>query len=257
MKYRVRKLVDEYTEVLSAWPEVECVALNEAALPDVLDPYFAVILDVYHRGNIPAPEARRQAYGAQASLFETSFQRNKDRFLVGDLPVRIEYKNTRQVEELVDLADSRREGLWLIKDSGTYGYYRLAYGEVRFSRSGWIEGLRQRLFNLDDDFWARMRDASQSKMEHFLADLGAAALQGDDFFSLMSASGFLKFACLSLFAVNHRFEPSHRGYAKQLRDLKKLPTTFAAQFENFFQQGQGMTQQYSLAQLMAKSILAL
>ncbi|MDR1059062.1 MAG: DUF4037 domain-containing protein, partial [Treponema sp.] len=137
MKYKTKLLVDRFTGIISLWPGVECISLNEAALPDILHPYFALILDVYCRGPIPGAEERSRLYGEDVLAFETSGQKNKDRFLIGNIPVRLEYKTTGKIEELVALADTRIDSLWLAKDSGTYGYYRLVKGELLFSRSGW------------------------------------------------------------------------------------------------------------------------
>jgi hypothetical protein len=259
MKYKTKLLADRFVSALSQWPGVECISLNEAALPDTLDPYFALILDVFHSGPIPEVKDRRLQYGGDVAVFETSTRETKDRFLVGDMPVRLEYKSTRQVEELVDIACTKRESLWLIKDSGTYGYYRLAQGEVLFDRSGWIGGIRARLLDLDAGFWAQLRDINQSKMEHFLGDLGAALIQGDDFYYLISASGFIKFACLTLFCINHSFEPSHRAYYKQVTALPVLPDSFAAQLETFLRDDPdiSMERKHSLAQLMAREIVKL
>ncbi|GHV00757.1 hypothetical protein FACS189483_10960 [Spirochaetia bacterium] len=259
MKYKTRLLSDRLVAVLSQWPGVECVSLNEAALPDTLDPYFALILDVFFSAPIPQSDERRQRYGEDISVFETSNQGNKDRFLVGDMPVRIEFKSTARIEELTTLADTKQDSLWLIKDSGTYGFYRLAQGEVLFDRSGWIGGIRKRLLNLDASFWTQIRDISQSKMEHFLGDLGAALIQEDDFYYLISASGFIKFACLTLFCINHSFEPSHRAYYKQVCALPELPDSFAAQLETFLRDEPdlSMERKYALAQLMAREIVTL
>jgi hypothetical protein len=173
--------------------------------------------------------------------------------------VRLEFKSTAQIEELVSFADTKRDFLWLIKDSGTYGFYRLAHGEIMYSRSGWIDGIRKRLLMADNQFWDRLREVNQSKMEHFLNDLGAALYQSDDFFYLISAAGFIKHACLTLFCINHRFEPSHRGYYKQAASLPVLPDSFAAQLEIFLSQGPESTQErrYSLAKLIARGIVAL
>jgi hypothetical protein len=259
MKYKTKVLADRFISVLAAWPGVECVSLNEAALPDTLDPYFALILDVFYSGVIPETEERRLQYGEDAAAFETSSQSSKDRFLIGDIPVRLEYKSTRQIEELAAIADTRREDLWFIKDSGTYGFYRLAQGEILYSRSGWIQQIRERLAGLGDEFWISVRDANQSKMEHFLGDLGAALIQGDDFYYLISSSGFIKAACLTLFCINRRFEPSHRAYYKQVIELPVLPESFGAQLETFLRGGPDgtMERRYSLAQLIAREIVAL
>ncbi|GHV75523.1 hypothetical protein AGMMS49942_03440 [Spirochaetia bacterium] len=259
MKYKTKLLVDRFVEVLSGWPGVECVSLNEAALPDILDPYFALILDVFYAGDIPEPEERCAFYGEGVVVFETAKRGNKDRFLLGDIPVRIEYKSTRKIDELIDIADKKRDQLWLIKDSGTYGYYRLNYGEILFARTDWIEKIRVRLSTLDVSFWQAMREAHQSKMEHYLSDLGAALIQGDDFHYLISSAMFIKTACLTLFCINRRFEPSHRAYYKQVHGLGILPESFLTQFETFLRNEGDLTMErrYSLAQLMAREIIAL
>lgn len=259
MKFKTKVLVERLEGVLSSWDGVECVTLNEAALPDTLDPYFALILDTFYSAAIPGPAERSRLYGADIAAFETSSQGNKDRFLIGDIPVRIEYKSTEKIGELVSIADTRLESLWLIKDSGTYGYYRLANGEILFQRNDWITRVRERLLNLDDRFWSQMRDAHQSKMEHFLSDLGAALLQGDDFFYLISASGFIKTACLTLFCINRRFEPAHRAYFKQVLSLPVLPESFASRFETFLSSDSEITMErkHNLAQLIARGIVIL
>ena len=259
MKYKTKLLVDRFAGTLSQWPGVECITLNEAALPDTLDPYFALILDVFRSAPIPRAEERCRFYGDDVAAFESSGQNEKDRFLIGDIPVRLEYKFTGKIEELISIADTNQESLWLIKDSGTYGFYRLAQGEVVFSRTNWIYEIRKRLENLGDPFWAETRNAIQSKMEHFLSDLGAACFQGDEFHYLIASAGFIKAACLTLFCVNRRFEPSHRAYYKQARELPLLPESFLAELETFLNGGQDMTMErrFAVAKLIARSIVAL
>ena len=259
MKRKTKILVERLVSTISAWPTIECISLNEAATSDTLDPYFALILDVYFDGSIPAAEDRARLYGDDIAAFETSAQNNKDRFLVGELPVRIEYKAISKVEELVSIADSKMDQLWLIKDSGTYGFYRLAHGEIFFRRSQWIDGIKDRLLRLSDDFWYQMRDVHQSKMEHFLSDLGAALIQDDDFHYMISAAGFIKNACVVLFCVNKRFEPSHRGFYEQVKKLAVLPGDFVGRFESFLRNDPEMTaeRKYGLAQLIARSVLSI
>jgi len=257
MKFKTKQLVDRLVKVISPWPAVECISLNEAALPDTLDPYFALILDIYYDGSIPNSEARFKLYGDDVAAFESSGE-SKDRFLVGGLPVHLEYKPVKLIEERVDIAHSRLDSLWLIKDSGTYGFYRLAWGELVFTRGDWIRTVRKRIEQLSDEFWHGMRIAHESKMEHFLSDLGASAIQGDDFNYLISAAGFIKSACLTLFCINRRFEPSHRAYYKQITELAILPESFNAQFETFLRhEDDGMERKFALAQLIARGIVAL
>jgi hypothetical protein len=259
MKYKTKLLADRFVSVLSQWPGVECITLNEAARSDTLDPYYAFILDIFHSGPIPQAEERRRQYGEDTAAFETSNRGDKDRFLIGEIPVRLEYKAAQKIDELVSYADTKLDSLWFIKDSGTYGFYRLANGEILFSRNTWIQDIRERLTNLGNEFWRQIRDAHQSKMEHFLNDLGAALFQGDNFHYLISSALFIKTACLTLFCINHRFEPSHRGYYKQVIGLPVLPESFAAQLGTFLSSEAEATQErkYSLAQLIARGIVSL
>ncbi|MDR0562287.1 MAG: DUF4037 domain-containing protein [Spirochaetaceae bacterium] len=261
MKYKTKVLADRFTSALSALPGVECISLNEAALPDTLDPYFALILDVFYSGAVPEAEERRRLYGEDAAAFETSDfeisnQGSKDRFLIGNLPVRLEYKATLTIDELVDCA-AKPDILRFIK--GTYGYYRLTEGEPLFSRSGWLQGVRERLRNLPDAFWTRLRAVYQPKMEHLLNDLGAAFLLDDDFNYLVSSALFIKTACFTLFCLNRRFEPSHRAYFKQVIELPVLPEGFRVNLESFLRSDAEITKErrYALAQLIARSIVLL
>ncbi|MDR1955959.1 MAG: DUF4037 domain-containing protein [Treponema sp.] len=259
MKYKIQMLAERFTGVLSQWPEVECVSLTESAQEDPLDPYFALILDVFYRGAIPDPEARCRWYGDDVVGFETSGGIYKDRFLIKGLPIRLEYKATQQIDTVVSLVSTGLESLWLIKDSGTYGFYRLIQGELLFCRTDWIEQIRGRLLKLDDAFWVRMRQIYQAKMEHLLHDLGAAFFQGDDFNYLVSSALFIKTVCLTLFCVNHRFEPSHRAYYTQVLELPVLPESFRAQLATFLRGEPELTNErkYSLAQRIARNIVAL
>jgi len=258
MKYKTKLLVERFTGILSSWSGVECVTLNEAALPDTLDPYFALILDVFCSSAIPEADERCRLYGDDVAAFECSSNSDKDRFLIGDIPVRVEFKKTIKINELVNIANSNHESLWLIKDSGTYGFYRLANCEIVFSRSDWIHDIRKRLEHLGDKFWKEMRSAVQSKMEHFLSDLGAACYQNDNFHYLIASAGFIKHACMTLFCINKRFEPSHRAYYKQVSELPILPESFAAEFRTFLNNNTvDMESRFHIAKLVGSKIVML
>jgi len=259
MKYKTKVLVERFTGILSSWEGVECITLNEAAQPDTLDPYFALILDVFYSAPIPGADDRCHLYGDDVAAFESSGLNEKDRFLIGDIPVRLEYKKTSKIDELVNIACTNHESLWLIKDSGTYGFYRLANCDIVFSRSNWIHDIRKRLENTGDFFWQEMRNAVQLKMEHFLSDLGAACFQQDKFHYLIASAGFIKAACLTLFCINRRFEPSHRAYNKQVCELPVLPESFPAEFNNFLDNktDADLDSRFYLAKLIAQKIIML
>ncbi|MCL2804673.1 MAG: DUF4037 domain-containing protein [Treponema sp.] len=257
MKYKTKLLVERFKEILSSWNGVECITLNEAALADTLDPYFALILDVFCTSSIPDADNRCQLYGDDIAAFESAGE--KDRFLIGDVPVRLEFKKTAKIDELVNIACTKHESLWLIKDSGTYGFYRLANCDIIFSRSSWIHDVRKRLKNIGDNFWKEMRYTVQFKMEHFLSDLGAACFQGDKFHYLIASAGFIKTACLTLFCINKHFEPSHRAYFKQVCELPVLPESFIAEFQTFLANSDAvdLDSRFYLAKLIAQKIVML
>jgi len=256
MKYKTRQLVDRFEKILSSWEGVECITLNEAALPDTLDPYFALIIDVFYSAPIPDPEQRCRIYGDDVAVFESAGKGEKDRFLIGDVPVRLEFKKTKKIEEVVSIAYDKHDSLWLIRDSGTYSFYRLANCSIIFSRSSWIHEIRKKLENLNDNFWNEMRSIIQSKMEHFLSDLGAACFQGDKFHYLIASAGFIKNACLTLLCINKRFEPSHRAYFNQVCELPVLPESFIAEFQTFLDNNNSvdMESRFYLAKLIGSKI---
>ena len=259
MKYKTKLLVERFTEILSSWKGVECITLNEAALQDTLDPYFALILDVFCSGEIPEADKRCQLYGDDVTVFETAMHGEKDRFLIGDVPVRLEFKKTEKIDELVNIACSNHDSLWFIKDSGTYGFYRLVNCDIIFSRSNWIHDVRKKLENIGDQFWNEMRGAVQSKMEHFLSDLGAACYQDDKFHCLIASAGFIKTACLTLFCINKRFEPSHRAYYKQVCELPVLPESFVTELNTFLNDSNNidLESRFYLARLIASKLVML
>lgn len=258
MNATVRQLTDSLLTIVSAWPQVECVSLNEAARTDVLDSYFALVFDVYYKDSLPSVEDRKAKFvGAQ--VFETSPVGSKDRFLMNGIPVRMEYKNILKVEETVSVASGPKENLWHIKDSGTYGFYRLLEGEVLYQKSSWIDNICHMLKKLPEDFWVTMRGFYQTTMEHYLMDLGAAVVQNDSFNYLVSSSGFIKSACAVLFMINHRFEPSHKAFNTKIQELKILPEGFYGWFESFLRSDETLSssRKYTIAQQLAKTIMHL
>ena len=254
MRQKVERIAESLTRVLSGWDSVECVSLCEQAEVDVLDPYFALVLDVHHRGPVPLPEDRRKAFG-DPGAFESAQVQTKDRFFLEGLPVRIEYKSVDQVEDFLERAEDR---LWILKNSGTYMFYRLGSAQVLFKRSDWIDRTRRRLAEFPASFWEGLRDSFQSKMEHYLADLGAAAVQDDGFFYLVSLGGFATYAAAVLFMVNRRFEPSHRSIDAHLRALKRVPDDFFGRWETLLRSDMDLSreQKYKVAGLIAKSLVS-
>ncbi len=255
MMHRVERLATKLTTTVSSWPGVECILSCEASDTDVIDPYFALVLDVYCEGKIPSGE-ERQAFFDNPGAFETSRSGEKDRFFIDSLPIRLEYKRTKNVDELVSHSF---DTMWIFGSSGTYMLYRLANGQALYSKSDWLDRTRRALEDTPVEFWDRLKETHLQKMEHFLSDLGGAAFKDDRYFYFVSLAGFLR-ACVSvLFSRNRQWEPSERHMADAIGSLALLPEDFLGRW-NTLMRTDGMidpAKRYQIAQLIARSIFAL
>jgi hypothetical protein len=206
MKRKVEQLANSITEAVSRWNSVECVTLGEHSESDILDPYFALVIDVYLRGSPPTAGERQAAYTAslgQPGAFESSVSRSKDRFFIDEIPVRVEYKNVDMLDYTINRSKGPdAESVWVLKNSGTYMFYRLLYSRILYKKSDWIDAVRREIAQLPPAFWEGLREACQSKMEHYLSDLGAASCLDDGFFYCVSLAGFVRYTAASLFMAN-------------------------------------------------------
>jgi hypothetical protein len=255
MKGKTELIAAKVADIIREWPSVDSVVLGELITEDLYDPYFFLSLDVYHSGLIPEAEDRKKSF-AFGLVFENSQAGWKDRLLIEDIPVRIEYKNMNRIGDLIDGKDGL---LASIRDSGTYLFYRILNSNILYDRSGWILRVRERLKAMPQPFWNLLRASFQTRMEHSLSDLGAAAIRKDTLFFLISISNFLQSACSVLFAINHRFEPSFRLFSHQVQELPVLPETFHGRFDTLLRSGPELTpaRKREIAELLTKSILNL
>jgi hypothetical protein len=255
MRKKVERVSADIATRLSTLDSIECVMLGEAAEEDVLDPYFTLTIDAYYRGSAPGFEERAALLG-NPELFESSLHQEKDRFFVESLPVHVEYRDLKQVEALLS-AETALEPV--LRETGTHEFYRLAEFRVLFDRSGWILGAKRAIENLPPELWQDLVAAASAKMEHSLSDLGASLMMKDDYFSLIALSGFASHAASLLFALNRRFEPSHRFMTRELTTLRALPQDFAARWESLLRHEGELTpaRKYEVAKLIAKSAFEL
>ena len=179
---------------------------------------------------------------------------------IDELPVRIEYKNVGMIDDVIERCKGPDSQIvWIFKNSGTYMFYRLINSRILYQKSDWIVGVRRELSLLSPSFWESLRDAVLSKMEHYLADLGAASFSGDGYFYSVSMAGFIRYTAAALFTANLRFEPSHRSVSTQLAALNSLPDNFLGRWETLLRSDLDIsrTQKFEVAQLIARSVLAL
>jgi len=255
MKVKVKKVVDEITTVLKDWDGVQAVILQHFVEKDIYDPNFSITLDVFKNGDIPSIEIRETVFPG-AIYFESSREKNKDRFIVEDLPVRISYKDCARVDTVLSATN---EDLWLSKERGTYLFHRIATGSVVWFSGEWINSVQDKLDNLPDSFWLQWVDSCHRRIDHLLSDLGAASLKGDAFYFKLSLSGFMKAVAEVLFAVNHVFEPGPRDFTASLELLEILPEGFEANWGSLLRDDTELPfdRKREIAELLAKGVFSL
>ncbi len=255
MKRKVERIANDLAGRLKEWDSVDTITIAEWADMDIYDPYFFLSLDVYYQGKIPSAEKRRKLF-SDAGAFETSSVTKKDRFLLEDLPVRVEFKDISRIDNILL---STKEHLWVFRQTGTYMFYRIEKGKVLNKKSDWIDRTKEKLKNLPEVFWKMLHTACQSTMEHYLLDLNAAVARADNFFYLVSSAGFIKNLCSMLFILNRRFEPSGRKLFESVLELPRKPDNFRGRFESFLRQAPELTpvRKREVAELLAKSVIAM
>ena len=255
MQRKVERISKELGKRVCGLPGVDSVTLAEITGEDFVDPYFVLSFDVYFRGSLSPIEVRHKLF-EDAGAFESSSVASKDRFLIEELPVRIEYKDIARIDEILGKVE---QNLWVFRQTGTYMFDRLQNATILEKRSDWIERTRAVLTKLPDSFWELLAKSSLATMEHYLADYAAGVLRSDPLFSLISAAGFIKSCCSALFVLNRTFEPSGRVLYKRIFELPRLPEHFASQFETFMSDDPdfGPNRKREIAELIATSIFNL
>jgi len=255
MKAKVQKVVDRIAAVLKEWDGVQAVILQHFVEKDIYDPNFSITLDVFRNKDIPGIESRETAF-SDALYFESSREKNKDRFILEELPVRISYKDSERVDAVLSATGGES---WLSKERGTYLFHRIATGTVVWSRGEWLGKVLEKLDNLPDSFWIQWADSCNRRIDHLLGDLGAASLKGDAFYFNLSLSGFMKTIAEVLFAVNHVFEPGPRDYSASLGLLEVLPDGFEANWGSLLRDDTELPsdRKREIAELLARGVFSL
>ena len=255
MKRKIDRISTDLAERLKDWEDVDCILLADSVVADQFDPYFLLSLDVYYRGQLPVSEVRQQLF-SDAGAFESSSVAAKDRFLIKEVPVRVEYKDMSRVD---DILARTRDNMWVFRQTGTYMFYRLESGQILYRSSDWIDEVRKHLGELPDSFWELMIRASRATMEHYLSDLISSVMRDDNLFYLISSAGYLKSFLSLLFVINRKFEPSGRRLYEMVWKLREHPENFKGRFESFLRDSAVFppSRKMEIAELMAKSIVGM
>lgn len=222
---------------------------------DRYDPSFFISYDVYYSGEIPDAPAR-EGFFSFAAGFESTLDGQKDRILVDDVPVRLEYKHVETFTSDVERARNPHEGDALIN---TYGFYRIINGEAILEKSGWLKRTRKSLTALPEEFWTLRIAALRSRMDHVLADLSSSVFADEELFYYLSLAAFLSTLSGLLFSINHRFEPAGRILNDQLQKLPVLPDEFATRLDYLLRTDASVTgkRKREVAELITWSVLRL
>lgn len=252
MKRKVKGLLDNLVEEISRWETVDTITVAETVDEELLSPYLSLSLDIFYRRTIPEPEKRQKNF-EEAALFESSYFGSQDRFLLQEIPVRLEYKGIDRIEALIRRGKGKS---FVSRESGSHLFYRLLNNDILFHRSPWIDKVRHQVGDLPEEFWISLKEAYWSSLEHQLGDLGAAVVAEDEFFCFRSLGSYLNTLCSLLFVLNKRFEPSGRWMQQELEKLDRLPENFRGRFASLIGEDPDFTSERKLevAQLIARSL---
>jgi hypothetical protein len=240
--------------IVRAWESVDAVTALESG-EDIYDPYFFVSLDIYYSGTLPT-RAEREQQLRNVFAFESLEPDRKDRFLLDEIPFRLEYKEENRFSDLLQKASENAAHL---REGGTYPFYRLVHARQLYAQGDWLQKTRDAVMALPDSFWVQLRETYQARMEHDLNDLAAAVVREDPLFYSISLADFMRSACSCLLAINHRFEPADRRLAETVRSLEVVPESFRGRFDSLIRQEADLTpeRKSEIATHFAKSIVAL
>ncbi|MBI9104348.1 MAG: DUF4037 domain-containing protein [Spirochaetales bacterium] len=255
MKKKVEKISQQIVDIISQWSAVKTITIAEAADEELISPYFFMSIDVYYKGNLLSAKKRRACFGDTAT-FESSNYGNKDRFLYEDLPIRLEYKNMDRIDTIID---SNNDVQYIVRETGTYLFYRIKNNRVLFQKSGWLNEVRENITNLPDSYWDPMIKTCASSLEHQLGDLSAAVMEDDALFYLRSLAGWINTLCSIIFLMNHEFEPSGRRMLNQLFALRNLPENFKGRFDCLIREDSefGPERKQEIAKLLTSQIIGM
>jgi hypothetical protein len=151
--------------------------------------------------------------------------------------------------------------MWIfgVAGNGTYIIYRLTNGSILYKKTDWLDRMRRSIADSPDEFWVRLRETYQQKMEHSLSDLGGAALKDDKYFYFVSLSGFIRSTASALFAINRQWEPSERQMTSALMALPSLPEDFDGRWAMLMRTDGSIdpARRYQIAQLIVMSVFVL
>jgi len=250
---KIQSAIEKVVTTLAQWSAVEAIAMMDYQ-DDMYDPYFFISLDVYVSMDIPNDQHRRDDFSYTGG-FETGPMGRKDRFFFEEIPFRLEYRQTSRFEEIPQLVENNKI---ILRDAGTYELYRFVNAKVTFDRSGWLKINRKAFQGLPDRFWNALSQENALKMEHYLSDLGAAALREDHLFFTVSSSGFLKSLCSTLYAVNKQLEPSARYLSHEVFQLPILPDAFPGTLDSFLRpQEMSLSRKREIAEIITKKVIGL
>ncbi|WP_037572685.1 DUF4037 domain-containing protein [Spirochaeta cellobiosiphila] len=255
MRSEAQSLAKDIAQTLIGWDSVYVVTLAGLNELDPFDPYFYLALDVYYQGFLPVKDERRRMF-PQSGAFESSVGKEKDRFVVDDLPVRIEYKEINTINQLLDEAEIPP---YELKSDSTYVLFRLCNAQIIEEKRDWLERARSRVALLNDEFWWHRKRYHITRMENALNDFSAAVLKGDRLFTQLSLSKFLTHGMGSLFAINRQFEPAPRQLDSLGSQLAILPEGYEGRLEALLRKEGDLDpeRKREVAELFAKSIISL
>jgi len=242
--------VDRITNIIKKWNHVETLTYYVLG-KDKYDPYYTLLFDVYYKSELPSKVERRRIFDF-AEFIETSRITTKDRMLIDDVPVRINYKSLEEVESFIK--DFRSDAPRYYVQT-TYPLWRISHFEVHYTKGEWFSNVKMMIAELPDSFWVRQLRILRKKVEHILVDMKSALFAKDDFFFFISSSSFIWYLIEFFHVAAHRFVPPGKLLGHSLRTLPGLSEELSSRISTFFRDKSDLShaQRLQLAELIVQN----
>ncbi len=213
-----QEMINDLLQHLGQLKDVEAIIRLPILPKEYEEPLFSLKLDVFLKEELPDFELRKKLI-PEASFFEASKRKPKDRFFWKNLPIHVEYKLCHQWEELMQLVQ-QNDFHW---DGSTYPFFRVAEGIVLRDHSGWIHRQKDTLFNLPGSFFIIHLGLLRDRLEHLVSDLAIAAYARDQLMFQMTLGKYLETLVEAWFTMDKNFMPPFDQVLLRLKELEFLP----------------------------------
>ncbi len=251
MLQEIEKYVKQIKDALCSCDGLECLSWL-CYSEDTADPQFVLAFDAYTHKEI-SKVTRRELFSF-TSLFESSRMSAKDRFFIDEIPIHIDYKFCKTINQELKSVSST---VPRYKSLSTYSLWRITFARIVFEQSNWFSAIQKDLTNLPDSFWNRQERALRATIEHSMMDINAAVFTGDNLVFYLATAQVIRYICRILHVRAKSFDPTERILYKSLRELHSVSQELINRIDILLEPTAALTQnqRVELLNLIVKDVI--